>query len=143
MTRSKFFIHSVITAVIAFSLLPLHNTFAAPVVSTERPTVALNATVRIVDGKFGRANIVALVGGTLTIVNKDSTPYALKRQADDPTAATWRVSYSLRQSTGAARHPYRQVTRTKNFSLEFLLEWVMICSGASIQVVIACFYYDT
>lgn len=67
-----------ITAVIAFSLLPLHNTFAAPVVSAERPTVALNATVRIVDGKFGRANIVALLGGTLTIVNKDSTPYALK-----------------------------------------------------------------
>jgi plastocyanin len=87
MTRSKFFIHSVITAVIAFSLLPLHNTFAAPVVSTERPTVALNATVRIVEGKFGRANIVALVGGTLTIVNKDSTPYSLKVGATKVTVA--------------------------------------------------------
>ena len=78
MTQSNFFTRSVIAAVITFSLFPLHNTFAAPIVSVERPTVALNATVRIVDGKFGRANIVALFGGTLTIVNKDSTPYALK-----------------------------------------------------------------
>ena len=78
MTRSKFFIHSVITAVIAFSLLPLHNTFAAPVVSTERPAVALNATVRIVDGKFGRANIVVQFGGTATIINKDAVAYDLK-----------------------------------------------------------------
>ena len=87
MTRSKFFIHSVITAVIAFSLLPLHSTFAAPVVTAERPTVALNATVRIVDGKFGRANIVALFGGTLTIVNKDSTPYDLRVGATKVTVA--------------------------------------------------------
>ena len=78
MTRSKFFIQSVITAVITFSLLPLHNTFAAPVVSTERPTVALNATVRIVDGKFGRANIVVQFGGTATIINKDAVAYDLK-----------------------------------------------------------------
>jgi hypothetical protein len=78
MTQSKFFIRSFIAALLTFSVLPLHSASASPVVPAERPAVALNATVRIVDGKFGRANIVALLGGTLTIVNKDSTPYALK-----------------------------------------------------------------
>lgn len=78
MTRSKFFVRSSFAALIAFSLLPLHSTIAAPVVTAERPTVAVNATVRIVNGKFGRANIVVLFGGTLTIMNKDSTPYDLK-----------------------------------------------------------------
>jgi hypothetical protein len=87
MTRSKFFVRSSFAALIAFSLLPLHSTFAAPVVTAERPAVALNATVRIIDGKFGRANIVALFGGTLTIVNKDSTPYDLRVGATKVTVA--------------------------------------------------------
>ena len=78
MTRSKFFIRSFIAAFLTFSVFPLHGTSAAPVVTAERPTVAVNATVRIVNGKFGRANIVVLFGGTLTIMNKDSTPYDLK-----------------------------------------------------------------
>ena len=78
MTRSKFFNRSFIAALLSFSVLPLHGTSAAPLISAERPAVALNATVRIIDGKFGRANIVVLFGGTLTIMNKDSTPYDLK-----------------------------------------------------------------
>lgn len=78
MTRSTFLARSFCAALISFSLLPLHSAVAAPVVSQERPAVVLNATVRIVDGKFGRANIVALLGGTLTIVNRDSTPYDLR-----------------------------------------------------------------
>ena len=87
MTRSKFFVRSSFAALIAFSLLPLHSTSAAPLISAERPAVALNATVRIIDGKFGRANIVALFGGTLTIVNKDSTPYDLRVGATKVTVA--------------------------------------------------------
>ena len=87
MTRSKFFNRSFIAALLTFSVLPLHGTSAAPLISAERPAVALNATVRIVDGKFGRANIVALFGGTLTIVNKDSTPYELRVGATKVTVA--------------------------------------------------------
>ena len=87
MTRSKFFNRSFIAALLSFSVLPLHNASASPVVPAERPAVALNATVRIIDGKFGRANIVALFGGTLTIVNKDSTPYELRVGATKVTVA--------------------------------------------------------
>ena len=87
MTRSKFFNRSFIAALLSFSVLPLHGTSAAPLISAERPAVALNATVRIIDGKFGRANIVALFGGTLTIVNKDSTPYDLRVGATKVTVA--------------------------------------------------------
>jgi len=78
MTRSKFFAHSSFAALIAFSLLPLHSTFATPVVTAERPTAAVNATVRIINGKFGRANIVVQFGGTATIINKDAVAYDLK-----------------------------------------------------------------
>ena len=78
MTRSKFFIRSFIAALLSFTGLPLHGTSAAPLVSAERPAVALNATVRIVDGKFGRANIVVQFGGTATIINKDAVAYDLK-----------------------------------------------------------------
>ncbi len=38
----------------------------------------MNATVRIVNGKFGRANIVVQFGGTATIINKDAVAYELK-----------------------------------------------------------------
>jgi len=74
MTPVKFLVRCFFAVLLTFSLLPLPSSFAAQ----DRPAVAMNATVRIVNGKFGRANIVVQFGGTATIINKDAVAYELK-----------------------------------------------------------------
>ena len=74
MTLVKFLVRCFFAVLLTFTLLPLPSSFAAQ----ERPAVAMNATVRIVNGKFGRANIVVQFGGTATIINKDAVAYELK-----------------------------------------------------------------
>lgn len=51
---------------------------ASAVTGFEHPTVAVNASIRITNGVFGRANIVVQNGGTLTIINRDAVDYSLK-----------------------------------------------------------------
>ena len=74
MTPVKFLVRCFFAVLLTFTLLPLPSSFAAQ----ERPAVAVNATVRIISGKFGRANIVVQFGGTATIINKDAVAYELK-----------------------------------------------------------------